>query len=128
VFSTTWLGFIGFWTAGAAHSSFFFAAFSAPFWLAGFGMAGRLVSPLVRRTTLVLDREGGVLAVRPFGKTRTLRLDELRVTMDDRQAMLLHHGTETIPLLEGFSEAEQIWVFRALSAWLAEHRSVTLPE
>lgn len=50
-FSIFWLGFVAFWTAGALGAfwagqngfqweNILFAAFSAPFWLVGFGMVG----------------------------------------------------------------------------------------
>jgi hypothetical protein len=138
VFTGTWLSFIGFWTTGAAHASFFFAAFSAPFWLAGLGMAARVGLPLVRSTTLSLGREDGVLSARPFGKKHVLRVDALRIAAESASVgfakegtgdplqkipgLVLEHGTETFPLLEGFSDAEREWVRAELETWLAETR------
>jgi hypothetical protein len=142
VFTGTWLSFIGFWTTGASHAGFFFAAFSAPFWLAGFGMAARVGLPLVRSTTLSLGAGGaggGVLSTRPFGKKRPLSVEALRVGDEDRmkavqpgsgmsaqtqssRALVLEHGTETFYLLEGFSDAERQWVRAELETWLAQAR------
>ncbi len=46
-FTTFWLGFIAFWTWGASQGSLLFAAFSIPFWLVGFGMAGLLLNNII---------------------------------------------------------------------------------
>ncbi|HVU04651.1 MAG TPA: hypothetical protein VHE30_23010 [Polyangiaceae bacterium] len=130
-FTTTWIGFIGFWTWGASRASFLFAAFSLPFWLAGIGMAKRFVAPLFRRTTLRLERNGaGVLVTGPFRRRRPLDVSALRVretpalaTMNAGpipSALFLDHGTETLTLLEGFSDAEVLWVREELRAWLPE--------
>jgi hypothetical protein len=65
-FATFWLGFVGFWTAGALGVFFgnnngirwenaLFAAFSTPFWLVGFGMAGGVLWMARGRRIVHLD-------------------------------------------------------------------------
>src|SRR3982751_5553041 len=117
-FMAVWLAFVAFWTAGAAHGSPVFALFSLPFWAAGLGMLGRFVLPLVQKTRLTLDRDAGELVVSPLGKRRALRTSELRVRIGEQTryrhngaagerapapAVLLEHGVQTIPLLDGYS-------------------------
>jgi hypothetical protein len=132
-----WFAFLTLWTVGAARGSALFAAFSAPFWIAGFAMLGQLVTSLVRTTILELGPVDGYLLTKPGAKKRTLRLHDLRVRLGDdvrsrhkggnvgqaaAPAVLLEHGTETIPLLVGFSEQEQRWVHEELRAWLPSNQ------
>jgi hypothetical protein len=133
-FATFWLGFVAFWTWGAAHASVGFSLFSLPFWAAGIGIMTRTVLPLLQRTRLTLTRDAGELTVTPLGKRRVLRPSELRVSLGEnvrhrqsesstetpaRQAVLLEHGVETFALLDGFSPQEQRWIEGELKAWLA---------
>ena len=133
-FSGFWLAFVSFWTWGAAHGSALFAMFSLPFWAVGLGMLARSALPLVQRTRLTLSSDGGgELEAKPFGKRRALRTSELRVRIGEHvrfrqegtsaekaagRALLLEHGVDTIPLLDGFSEQEQRWIEGELKAWL----------
>lgn len=133
VFSVAWLSFVAFWTSGAARGSLFFALFSLPFWFVGFGLLGKSGLPMIRKTTLTLNRDEGELAVGPIGRRRTLRTTELRVRIDDQgrrsqggppedqkptPVLLLEHGVDTIPLLFGYSPQEQRWIESELRAWL----------
>jgi hypothetical protein len=132
-FALFWLAFISFWTWGAAHAGALFGAFSIPFWLVGLGMLGRFGLPLLRTTTLEIGPDGATLTTAPLGKARRLRREELKVRVGENvrfrhagmrvqqaaaPAVLLEHGTETIALLDGYSEQEQRWVVEELGAWL----------
>ncbi len=132
-FSLFCLTFMSFWTWGAAHAGGFFAAFSIPFWLVGLGMLGGSVLPLMRTTTLEIGPDTGELVTRPLGRRRLLRREEMRVRWGNRirqvvargqdpavPAVLLEHGTQTIALLEGFSEQEQRWLTEELRAFLGQ--------
>jgi hypothetical protein len=133
-FAVFWLGFIAFWTVGAAKGSTVFPLFSTPFWAVGIAMLTRFSLPLFQRTRLTLGRDAGELTVAPLGKRRALRTSELRVSIGDKvrlrqegmgareqsaPAMLIEHGVDTVALLEGFSPQEQRWVESELKAWLA---------
>jgi hypothetical protein len=132
-FMTFWFAFISFWTVNAARASALFAAFSTPFWIAGLGMLRRFLLPLFQVTTLELGPDGGSLATRPLGRRRALRAGELRVRLGEETRLqqrgmgaasgpepviLLEHGTETLPLLAGFSEQERRWILAELEAFL----------
>jgi hypothetical protein len=133
-FAAIWLAFIAFWTKGALRGGGMFAAFSIPFWAAGVGMVWRFLMPLVQRMELELGREHGSLRVSPLGKTCSFRTAEVRTRIGDHvryryegasvekkagKALLIEHGTETIALLDGYSEQEQRWVESELRAWLS---------
>lgn len=132
VFSVAWLGFVAVWTFFAAQGSFFFALFSLPFWVAGLGMMRGHIRKHFSTTTLHLDREGGTLLQRPFGKRRRLHTSQLNVTVTTPQpgkntrnngtapgkVLRLHHGVESYDLMEGFSENELRWVESELRGWL----------
>ncbi len=129
-FSAFWLAFVAFWTRGAMRGGWMFTAFSIPFWGVGLLTAWRSVMQLLQTTRLSLDREGGSLQVRPMGRTRSLRTAEINVRIGDHvragqdgdrgpvPALLLEHGTETFPLLAGYSDREQRWLESELRAWL----------
>lgn len=57
VFSFIWLGFIAFWTTGAAQASIIFAAFSAPFWLVGFSMLYGIIKSSTTAQKLTFNRQ-----------------------------------------------------------------------
>ena len=133
VFSGVWLSFIAFWTWGASHGSVVFALFSVPFWLVGLSMLGKFGLPLIRTTTLTLNRDGGELVVSPVGRRREIRTQELRVRIDNLvqpnqnstqsaqkspQVLMLEHGVDTYPLMFGYSPQEQRWIASELRAWL----------
>jgi hypothetical protein len=132
-FAAFWLAFVAFWTKGAMHGGGMFAAFSIPFWGVGLLITWRSVMQLLQTTRLTLDRDSGSLQVRPMGRTRSLRTSELNVRIGDYvrygqggpntdrrpvRALLLEHGTETLALLEGYSEQEQRWMESELRTWL----------
>ena len=128
-FSAVWFAFIAFWTRGAWRSGGLFVAFSIPFWAAGIGMTVRSVKDLLQTTRLVLTRDSGTLQTSPMGRTRTLRTSEIKARIGDYarsrnqgdatpKALLLEHGTQTLPLLEGYSEQEQRWIASELQSWL----------
>jgi hypothetical protein len=142
-FVAFWFAFIGFWTHGALRGGGLFAAFSIPFWAAGIGMVGRFGLPLLQTTRLLLNRDSGTLRTSPVGRTRTLRTPELKSRIGDHEryrhqgmaverqpakALLLEHGTQTMPLLDGYSEQEQKWIASELQAWLlSANPTVNLP-
>ena len=142
-FVAFWFAFIAFWTHGAMRGGGLFAAFSIPFWAAGVGMVFRFGMPLLQTTRLVLTRDSGTLRTTPFGRTQTLRTPELKARLGEYEryrhqgfqverkpakALLLEHGTHTIPLLDGYSEQEQRWIESELQSWLlASNPALNLP-
>ncbi len=79
-FALFWLSFIAFWTWGASQGSLFFAAFSIPFWLVGFGMAGFALNSLIGSQSIIL--KNGSVEVRkdyfPFPKKFTFSAQEVK--------------------------------------------------
>jgi hypothetical protein len=133
VFSVFWLGFTAVWSGLAVRGpgpGLLFALFSLPFWAVGLGMLGGSIFSIFKRQQLQLDRSGGQLVTLPLGRRRPLHTRELRARLDRQQrvknerisetpVLVLEHGTRTIKLMEGFSEAEQRWVKAELEHWLA---------
>jgi eukaryotic-like serine/threonine-protein kinase len=134
LFSVFWLGFVALWTGLAVRSGapLFFPLFSLPFWATGIGLLGSSINSMIKRQRLDLDRTRGQLVTQPLGLRRPLHTRELRVRLERVQrragksdritetpVLVLEHGTRTITLLEGFSEAEQRWVKAELEHWLA---------
>jgi hypothetical protein len=68
-FAGFWLSFVTVWTAGAAMGSPFFALFSIPFWLVGFGMVAGVFKSLVAGERLTMDRAQWTLERRILGFT-----------------------------------------------------------
>jgi hypothetical protein len=105
--------------------------------LAVMGAIGAIISLIVvqsARTTrqLILDRDGGGLLLRQRGGRRKgIRLQagqvharlatrEVHTQQGIRQVpfVALDHGTETHPLLEHYTHAEQAWAVDAIERWL----------
>jgi hypothetical protein len=68
-FAGFWLSFVTVWTAGAAMGSPFFALFSIPFWLVGFGMVAGIIKSLVAGERLTMDRAQWALERQLLGVT-----------------------------------------------------------
>jgi hypothetical protein len=52
----------------------------------------------------------------------------MAVERQPAKALLLEHGTQTMPLLDGYSEQEQKWIASELQAWLlSANPTVNLP-
>ena len=135
-FAFLWLGFIAFWTAGAAHASAIFASFSIPFWFVGLAMLGRTALPLISTTVLELSSEGGRLARRPIGRAAEFPIGDLHVKIGapsaelrgpgmPGRALLLELGTRTLSVLNGYSEQELCWAESEIADWLSLHRPET---
>ena len=77
-FTTFWLGFISFWTIGAAFGSIFFAAFSIPFWLVGFTMLYGILNTIFGKQEIQVKRNE--IVIRKFSP---LRKKELTVPYND---------------------------------------------
>lgn len=56
-FATFWNGFLVFWTYMAAKGSYFFAAFSIPFWLVGLLMLVGIFTSVFGRQWIILKRD-----------------------------------------------------------------------
>jgi predicted Zn finger-like uncharacterized protein len=79
IFATFWLGFVAFWTWGAAHANVFFACFSIPFWFAGLAMWGGLLKAVTERQSLAMGRDAlEVLRRSVLGRKRvTIRYEDV---------------------------------------------------
>lgn len=129
-----WFSFISLWTWGAAHGSIFFALFSLPFWFVGLGMVHAWMKGAWQTDELYLRPDATVLTSRlgPLRWRRELETRHLRsswkpeVIGEGRRAssrpahLALEHGTKTLQLLSGRSEAELRWVNEELALWLAD--------
>ncbi len=123
IFSLPWLGFIAFWTWGAAQGSAIFACFSIPFWCVGIGL---FCSPWwgVRRQKrtvyLVTNRRAMELYPGIFGsfkshvwplepgmvKSCTVRKDGSGDLIMGYEERCGKHGTHTVP--SGFMNVPEV--------------------
>jgi hypothetical protein len=136
-FAAFWFAIIAFVTVSQRPRGAFESLVLLLFWAVGFAMVWRFALPLVQTTRLTLDREKGTLAVTPFGRRRSLWTSELRSHIGEHVryryetmsvakrpgwALLLEHGVETYPLLDGYSEQEMRWLESELGDWLSRLR------
>lgn len=76
-FATFWLAFITVWTVGAAMGSIFFALFSIPFWIVGFGLMGSFINASFGREMIRFEEDALVLV-----KKFPIRPKETRIPYD----------------------------------------------
>ncbi len=82
LFSIFWLGFISLWTFGASQGSVFFALFSIPFWIVGFGMIGGVINSISETQTLKISRSSLTLK-----KDRPIRPKSFEIEVKDIQSI-----------------------------------------
>ena len=102
LFTIFWLGFICFWTWGASQGSIFFALFSIPFWLVGFGMLIGLINSINETQTLTVSK-----SQLTFEKTRPINGRKLNFNLSEIQEIKMTHmkaGTFT-----AFSNPRYMW-------------------
>ena len=138
-FATVWMGFIVFWTAGAATASVLFALFSIPFWLVGLGMWAGILNAIFESQTIEISaRALTVTKARPIRPTsHVIPLDEIhsislaghvpkrgpgmggmltRARTEAQQqdetgpVPVIAHGTERTSFGDHLSEAEMKWL------------------
>ena len=86
LFSIFWLVFICFWTWGASQGSIFFALFSIPFWLVGFGMLSGLINSINETQTLTVSKSQLTLE-----KTRPINGKRFEFNLSDIQEIKMTH-------------------------------------
>ena len=144
VFATVWVCFITFWTFMAAQGSWWFAAFSTPFWVAGIIMWRGIIIGLTERQEisvgpdeLAILKKSAVSSRReavPYSDIDTIEVD--RLIPRDPFTMVRHmqrftdpsgmmgglpmptivHGAKKAHFAENVSEAEMKWLVRMLKA------------
>jgi hypothetical protein len=77
-----WFIFISFWTWGASQGSVFFALFSIPFWLIGFGMIGGFINSISETQTIKITKTSLTLI-----KDRPIRPKKLEFKIIDVQSI-----------------------------------------
>ena len=85
-FSIFWLGFICFWTWGAAQASIFFALFSIPFWLIGLTMISGIINSINETQTLTVSKTQLILE-----KTRPINGKKFEFNLPDIQEIKMTH-------------------------------------
>jgi hypothetical protein len=81
-FTIFWFVFISFWTWGASQGSVFFALFSIPFWLFGFGMIGGFINSISETQIIKIAKTSLTLI-----KDRPIRPKKLELKIKDIQAI-----------------------------------------
>ncbi len=131
-FMLFWLSFVAIWTAAAWHSTLFFAAFSIPFWLVGFGLLGKIAFDILGRTQLSIgasefEFSQTVLGIgrRRSGPTSHLkrpRVEERKVRRNYRtrsfESLALDFGVKDIRFGERLSSQEREWLQWELERYL----------
>jgi len=133
-FATFWLAFISFWTFMAAQASIFFAAFSIPFWVAGFVMAGMVIRSSLLKTELQLNGEHyqyiRKLWIYQRSQTGLVR-DIVSRLLHERHkinntpifALCLEVGAKNLYFGGNLSRAEQSWLQSEILRFLTDHSS-----
>lgn len=142
VFALVWLTFIAFWTAGALGMFFgaqfdwvgtLFAAFSIPFWIAGFGMLVAVVWTARGTRTLYLDAGQMLTELRcgPWRRRRIFdradvqhaRKEVITKTNEDGKAIATQPAVDVVHTGGFFRipcshEAEQAWLVYEINDFL----------
>jgi len=134
-FSIFWLAFVTFWTVGAATGSIFFALFSIPFWIVGFGMFGAALYKMFGKTVLDLTPEWVQLRYQLFGLryTRRVPTESVNTIRSERryvqngqpvQGLCIHAGAKTLKFGSHLTPAEQEWIVDEVETFILEHTSL----
>lgn len=144
-FTVFWLGFITLWTGFAIFGGAgIMALFSIPFWLVGFAMASGLISSLMQRQRIEIDRYLLKITKKSFLRTKTYEFDVEDIdfigmkkadfqnsfknitnannqgggTNKKSQSVLptISIGIKNHPIFEYVTEAEQRWGIKILKA------------
>ncbi len=148
-FSIFWLGFVTFWTVGAAQGSIIFALFSVPFWIVGITMIVNLVNSFNEDHILTLHKDklelnksrpinskncsvkyGDIYSIKmsdlkmnnPFSMAANFRIMS-KFNMMGIQTPAINFGNETINFFEFASDAEQDWIIKLINAVLKRTRA-----
>jgi len=148
-FTIFWLGFITIWTSFAIWGGAgFMALFSIPFWLAGFGMASGLVSGLVQKQKIEIDRYLLKITKKSIFRTKVYEFDiedidfvgmkkatfkntfkgisnaKNQVGNRNQQSSILPTisiGIKDYTLFEHITEVEQHWGIKTLKAAITKY-------
>eukprot|EP00240_Pyramimonas_obovata_P012121 CAMPEP_0118930962 /NCGR_PEP_ID=MMETSP1169-20130426/7469_1 /TAXON_ID=36882 /ORGANISM="Pyramimonas obovata, Strain CCMP722" /LENGTH=139 /DNA_ID=CAMNT_0006873399 /DNA_START=23 /DNA_END=442 /DNA_ORIENTATION=- len=126
-FAVTWNGFVGAWTIGAlAGGGALFAAFSAPFWVAGYGLAKDTLK-MFKEDTLEIGptsftigsgddvNEGFTVDLGAVGvKTSMI------VNGEPQTVLSIDHGVNRYEFGAGLSFTEQQWLAEEIRAFLKD--------
>ena len=144
IFAIFWLGFVTFWTWGAAQGSIFFALFSIPFWLVGLSMVAGLINSANEIQVLTLDQHQLTLIrhrpIRPKSfeidlkdiqavKMKVMKMNPLSVFSNFGNMMKMQKssggalevpaiitGQKTEYFFDGANDAEQEWIVKILAS------------
>lgn len=147
-FALFWVGFLVFWTIGAAKGSILFALFSIPFWIMGTAMIIGLINSFDEDNVITIKREGiSLFKNRPINSKEysvkysdiySIKMGNLKfnnplsmasnfrlmskLNMMGIQTPTLNFGNESINFFEQASEAEQDWIIRLLNIILKKYK------
>ena len=149
IFSIFWVGFLTFWTIGAAQGSIFFALFSIPFWFFGVSMILSLINSFDEDHIITVKRDeinlfknrpinskeysikyadiysiklGSLKFSNPFSMATNFRLMS-KFNMMGIQTPTINFGSESINFFEQASEAEQDWIVKLLNKILKKNKN-----
>jgi eukaryotic-like serine/threonine-protein kinase len=134
-FALFWNSFLVVWTAGAAKASVFFALFSIPFWIVGFGMIIFILTALVGNARLVITKDTFTIEQSIFwfkfvasGKIADIQKVELgsNSTINDQPVneIMLRHGVKTHKFGVGLSAVEKEWLLSEIVYFLKNVRKI----
>jgi hypothetical protein len=133
LFMTAWLTFAMAWTIGAAMASTWFALWGMLFVMVGLRGMGEWIRGVWQTDELRIEGDRAVLASRvgPVRWQTAMKAQHLRAAWKPEVAsgsgkrkgttpahLVLEHGTRTLQLMSGRSEAELRWVNEELGRWL----------
>ncbi len=149
IFPLFWLGFISFWTWGAAQGSIVFALFSIPFWIVGIFMVIGILNTFLEKQKLKVGKSILVLEKKKIENDTSIEytFDEI-FSIDKQQVKMngfgfgnfkhffrnpaqfqqglkypaISTGTDTEFFFENASNAEQEWIIKFLNSWTKHHK------
>ncbi|MBL8966286.1 MAG: protein kinase [Spirochaetaceae bacterium] len=136
-FTVLWLGFVAFWTFGAAAmgAPLFFVLFSLPFWAVGIILGGTILRAALLRTELTLDAKAGLtVSRRLFGLGRVSACppgdlgdcvivnSSVRIGGRIQRQLAIEAGAATLRIGTGLTERELNAIRAGIEAWRGASR------
>jgi len=130
-FALVWNAFVGVWTIGALGAGPLFAAFSTPFWVAGYQLVVSGVLPAFEDAMMEIDPtkfriKSSVLGKDKFIEGYTADLQGVRVhtsmvvNNEPQNVIQLSEGVRNYEFGTGLSYVEQQWLVQEIKAFLEE--------